>query len=208
MNFKLFGVILFSLMMLGMVFAANPTVTHVTPTTGETLTGNNYWLTFTVQDYNSKLESANPPILNVYYSTTAGTYKNLIIFDSNLMDTTRITCNDKNFYNAVSCTYNWSIPSNLAVGTYYIDYNLSDYNGISSKYANYTSSSGAFIYNAVQGCTQFLIWVGIIALVLIAYGLMQLVNGNVNVKMMTSLAMGIMIGLYILMIFMQGVCFA
>lgn len=136
-------------------FAVAPALTSNLPSTGQTVyAGNAFTLDFNMVDYNQVSALAKPQTVSIYYSTTAGSFQNLIVNDTNLQDASRITCiPDYNLYSQVKCNYSWTVPGvgSITNGTYYVDYNFGDFNGTLNGYNYRTSSSAAFtVFNAAN----------------------------------------------------------
>jgi len=127
-------------------FAASG-VTTQNPTSGQTVVGDRTFLIdMNLTDSNSGLNTGSPDVLRIYYSTTPGTYQNLILYDANIQDASRVNCaKDYNLWTSTDCNYSWTIPNFLTVpmGDYYIDYNFGVFDA--NKYTWYTASSDRFI---------------------------------------------------------------
>ena len=143
-NFFVIGLVL--LFVSGFAFADTLDINSNVPTTGQIINGgNSFGLDFNAMDGNASLTPAAPPEVTIYWSTTAGSRSNLIVADTNLYDSTGITCQKVSFQTTTNCDYSWSVPTTIPAGTtIYIDYNYTDYNGVAWTTV-FESSSGAVI---------------------------------------------------------------
>lgn len=140
--------ILFALILASTIAFAAPNVTTNSPTANQTVYGGRTL----VLDFNVLTEDANGILaatdteVGIYYSTIAGSRSYLIYQDTNLFDATGIQCADYNFVNTTDCNYTWSVPGapNIAIGSYYLDYNLSQPNYVAGGRTNTTKSSSVF----------------------------------------------------------------
>ena len=216
MNFKLFGIIFVTLFLCGTVFAENqPDINFIYPS-GQELTPTTITLDFNVADYNGDgVLRPVAPQLKLYYSTTPGTFQNLIVWDTNLSNNTGIVCADVNFFETTNCDYNWTIPSSIAAHTYYIDYNLMDHNTSSASpgyaYQPWTGYSDSFIVqllpsgSATTGC-GLIAWIApLFGMLLAFFVIMQLMAGKFSPALVTLSIAGI-IGIVIVWGFSSAIC--
>jgi hypothetical protein len=202
MNVKLIGLMMLVIMLSMSVFAA-PAVTASNP--GTLTNDSTATLTFTLKDENSASNIVDK--LYIYYSATSGAYSNLIVYDANVQDASRVICTpDYNLETARTCTYTWTVPSSTTIpaGYWYIDYNFIP-NSVNAN-VGYKVSSTAFKVETITGCTTMVWTFGLIVLVLAAFGAMRLLNGSMDIKTLSALAIVIIIGIIIITQFMQSVC--
>lgn len=208
MDFKLLGMLVIGLMILTTAFAyTNPTITSIKPAAGETLTPGTYTLDFNIRDYNGTTTyQGNPPQLKIYWSQSSGAYANLIIYDTNLQNTTGVRCADANFFDLTDCNYTWVIPSTWSAGTYYFDYNFLDVNG-TTTYKGFTGSSGAWSFQTMNAASCGLVaWIApLFGLLLAFFVVMQLMAGKFSPAMVT-MSIAAVIGIVIVWGFSSAIC--
>lgn len=202
MNVKQIGLMMLVIMLSMSVFAA-PAVTASNP--GTLTNDTTATLTFTLKDENPDANWANN--LKIYYSTTSGAYQHLIVNDTNIANGLLVDCavSDSNLLVARTCTYAWTVPSNatMPTGYYYIDYNFIP---TVPGTTGYTASTTVFKLETTTGCATMLWTFGLIVLVLAAFGAMRLLNGTMDIRTLSALAITIIIGIVIITQFMQSVC--
>ena len=196
------------LLLMGSVFSA-PAVTATTP--GTLINGTTAQLTFTLKDENPDANWLST--LKIYYSDVSEGYQYLIIYDTNVANKTGVVCtttpySDNNFLEARTCTYNWTVPNSVDAPAkwWYLDFNY--VTNSANKNVGYKVSTGNFKIESVTGCGTFLLFAGLIAIVLVFYGVMQLLGRTINSWVLVALAVGIMIGVYIITSFLGGICVA
>ena len=211
MNFKLLGLMLFSIMLLGSVFALPPSVTMDAPfSVRDLVAGQTYLMDFNVVDYNAGIEP-NPPQIKLYYSSTAGSYSNLIVWDTNLSNTTGVVCYpDQNFVTSRRCEYSWMPSVSIPTGTYWIDYNFIDTNVLGLHYYTGSSTRSFNIQllptgNATTGCGLIIWIVPLFGILLAFFVVMQLMAGKFSPALVT-LSIGGVIGIVIVWGFGTAMC--
>jgi hypothetical protein len=184
------------------VFAA-PAITASNP--GTLTNDSTATLTFTLKDENSASNIVDK--LYIYYSATSGAYSNLIVYDANVQDASRVICTpDYNLETARTCTYAWTVPNTTTIppGYWYIDYNFIP-NSVNAN-VGYKVSSTVFKVETINGCGTMVLTFGLIILVLAAFGAMRLLTGTMDIKTLAALAITIIIAIVIVTQFVQTVC--
>ncbi|MEO5350109.1 MAG: hypothetical protein H7836_10740 [Magnetococcus sp. YQC-3] len=128
---------------------AAPTGSFNTPEAGQPVYGTRtYTFDFNIMDENGDAHHTHPPIINIYWSRDTNTRNTLIISDTNLDNSTSISCADANFVNTTNCTYAWAVPDyqTMTNDDYYLDANWcfwvsADVNAYQCRYF----STGAFM---------------------------------------------------------------
>lgn len=192
MNNKILITLMLLITMTGLAFAA-PSITINQPTTTSVWQGTQT-IDFNVIDENASAHDT-APVINLYYSTTAGGFKNVIVADTNVDNGTGIVCADYNFFETTNCTYSWTIPTNLENGYYYIDANYIPRTGS----AGYTDSSERFSisqYLSAGSCglvALFPLLLVAALIIAIVVGAMMMTGGNITGSLISFTIVGIVV---------------
>lgn len=188
--------ILITLMLLititGIAFAA-PSITINQPTSASSWQGTQT-IDFNLIDENAEIHQS-PPVVKLYYSTTASGFAHLIVADTNVDNGSGIVCADYNFFNTTDCNYTWTIPTTLENGFYYIDANYIPRTGT----AGYTDSSDRFSisqYLSGSSCSLVSLFPLLLVaalIIAIVVGAMMMTGGNITGSLISFTIVGIVV---------------
>ena len=170
-------------------------INSVEPTLNDSFIGTKInSIIFTIKDSNAAPDMNLPQKLLIYWSTVSGSYQNLIINDTNVLNGVDVNCNwgtpivkDRNFNAIKTCSYSWTVPDYTTMPpnqVYYIDYNLQIAGLVAdnpARYTGFTSSSPAFqVYQPMSASIVAMIVLAlfIAAAALAVYAVFGLTNGS------------------------------